>query len=629
MRKNLKYSVVIISVLISLISLPSCKDFLSPDQPLSVSQEKMFTDEYEYRSVSMGLYGLQQKLAEQIVVLGELRGDLMTVTPNADADLIEINNFQPSKNNKYASPINFYKLISACNSFIGVLKEKHPEVVDKKIKEISNFDRYYGEALCMRAWAYFNAVQIYGKVPVIYESITSIEEVDKYLNSPLNYVDSIHIVYKPNGYNNDTIKNVAITLEKKFYDVDMVIRVFTKQLEEEVKAVGVNHYMDDAANANWEVTVWNTFAMNALLGQMYLTLGDYAKANSYFWDKIAKSNSTTATNFRYQLAGGTNGFALGNWQTIFQNIDVREHILTIPFSKKSNQKNDFQRLFEPYAPHQYMLKPTKAAVHMWETQWSGTVLNINQAQPALTKTIYAGTPGDFVRGYGPSYQYANSGAQMNPILVTYMLYYKSKKDYRTVASYMEGYDTIVSKYSIGKQLYDEDANLIIYRAGNIHLYLAEIYTWWAADFNKTGIIFPFMNNALDILNDGKQYDQSSSRVQVGVRGRAGLPPIAIGDDKYKMDPFTNEVVGYTSLKNNITGKQLYLEEIIMDERARELAFEGERFYDLMRVAKHRKLYLPNDDYLAKKVSAKYPSGQREAIYNLLLNENNWYIKMFD
>ena len=221
MLKNLKYPVVIISVMISLIFLPSCKDFLSPDQELNVTQDKLFDDYYEYRSVEMGLYGLQQQLVEQLVVLGELRGDLMTVTPNADADLIEINNFQVSKTNKYANPVNFYKLIAACNSFISVLKKNHPEVLDKKIG-VTNYDKLYGEALCMRAWAYFNIVRIYGKVPVIYESLTSIEEIEGYINSPLTYVDSVHIVYGKDGFKNDTSKNVSITLEKKFYDTEMV-----------------------------------------------------------------------------------------------------------------------------------------------------------------------------------------------------------------------------------------------------------------------------------------------------------------------------------------------------------------------------------------------------------------------
>lgn len=65
-------------------------------------------------------------------------------------------------------------------------------------------------------------------------------------------------------------------------------------------------------------------------------------------------------------------------------------------------------------------------------------------------------------------------------------------------------------------------------------------------------------------------------------------------------------------------KQKYLEEMILDEPARELAFEGERFYDLIRIAKRR-----NDpSFLADRVSQKYSGAKREEIYQHLLNENN-------
>lgn len=622
MRKNLKYSVFILTLLMSTVFMPSCKDFLDPDQDLNITRDKLFDDWYEYRAVAMGLYGLQQKLVEQLVVLGELRGDLLTVTPNADADLVEVYNFQVSKTNKYADPTNFYKLISACNSFITQLKTKHPEVLDKKIA-VTNYDKLYGETLCMRAWAYFNAVRIYGKVPVIHESLTSVEEIEQYLNSSSTYVDNVHIVFGQDGFHNDTTYNESITLQKQFYDEDMIIKIFSKQLEEEVKAVGVNHYIDNN-DKTWEVTVWNTFAWHSLLGQMYLTSGDLTKAASHL-NAVA---FTTSDNYRYQL---DQTFANASWMNIFTGIDSREHIFTLWFNKANQQQNDFQRLFEPWAPHDYMLKPTKTAIDLWETTWRAYNLIVpDQTKPQLTRLDkeQRGIPSDFYRGYGTSYLYVKNDEVLPANSYLQMLLWKMDNDVRSYTSLMEGEDTIVYKYSVGRTRYDQDANFIVYRAGGIQLYLAEIYTWWA--FEQNGVVKTFTSNALSIVNNGSNYDVQSNRKQLGIRGRVGfnLGPydgIQVGNINYIHNPYTNEVIGYTDLTGNLYAKQLYLEELIMDERARELAYEGERFYDLIRVSKRR-----NDpSFLAKKVSAKFPSSQRQAMFEKLKDEKNWYINIFD
>lgn len=625
MLKNLKYSVVIIFVMISLIFLPSCKDFLDPPQELKLTQDQLFGDWFEYRAAGMGLYGLQSKLVEQLVILGELRGDLLTVTPNADADLVEINNFKVSKTNKYASPVNFFKLIAASNNLIRELKAKHPEVIDLKNTTTSNYDKLYGEALCMRAWAYFNAVRIYGKVPFIHESLTTIEEIEQYLNSGSTYRDT-STIYQKDGFNyvkRDTI----ITLAKQYYDINMVENFFINQLETEVKAVGVD-YNADKDDGAWEVTVWNTFAWRALLGQMYLNQGNLSKAKVHL-EAIAKFQST---DYRYQI---NNLFALNNWRNIFSpNPGIHEHIFTIQFNKDKQQQNGFQRLFDFSSPGEYMLKPTKAAILNWEGLWRAYNLIVNTANPRLTRLdpINPGTPSDYYRGYMTSYIYQKNGIMMEFSEYQKMLMAKSENDVRTYTTMMDGMDTLVFKYSINKGRYDQDANFIVYRAGAIHLELAEIYTWLSENINGQQSARP--NIALGILNDGSYYSVLSNRVQMGIRGRAGYyysqyDLISLNNIIYQMDPNTNKVLGYVDYTNNLLKKQTYLEEQIIDERARELAFEGERFYDLIRVAKRRKTYLPNDDYLAKKVSAKYPAGQRQQIYSLLLDEKNWYIKMFD
>lgn len=626
MLKNLKYSVILLTIVSSMVFLPACTDFLNPDQEIEVTREQLYDDWYEYRSVAMGLYGLQQKLAEQLVVLGELRGDLLTITPNADADLIEIYNFKASKTNKYADPTNFFKLISACNSFIYEMKKHHPEVTDKKAA-VTNYDRIYAEALSMRAWAYFNAVRIYGKIPVIHESLTSVAEIEEYLNSSSTYEDKTYVVFGRDGFVNDTTRNKTIVLEKQFYDLDMVIRVFTKQLEEEIKkidgqpAVGVNYYIDNN-DKSWEVTVWNPFAWRALLGQMFLTQGDLTKSAKYLNEIIY----TTSDNYRYQL---DQSFSLNSWRNIFTNIDGREHIYSLWFNKANQQQNDFQRLFEPFAPHDYMLKPTKAAVHYWETQWRNYSLNVNLTKPDLTKLnpFQKGIPSDFYRGFGTSYLYVQNGQALPQGAYFSMLFFKMDNDIRSYTSLMDGVDTIVFKYSINKERYDQDANFPIYRAAGIHLYLAEIYTWWT--FLENGQPKQLTTNALALANDGSIFDVTASRRQLGVRGRVGFTGfyggLQVGNINYIHNPFTNEVIGFKDLTGDLLGKQLYLEELLMDERARELAFEGERFYDLMRVAKRRN----KPEYLANKVSAKYPAGMRESIKTKLMDPKNWYINMFD
>jgi len=599
--------------------LISCEKFFDPDQEIGIEEKEIFKEWYEYRSAGMGLYGLQQKLVEQLMVLGELRGDLITVTNNADADLIEVNEFRISKKNKYASPKNFFKLISACNNLIKILEEKRPEVTDPK-SPVTNYDRLYGEALCMRAWAYFNAVRIYGKVPFIPESLVTIDEIENFVNSSGTYVDSIYIKYSLDGYYNDTIKNFPVTLEKKYYDINLIVDHFTNELEKKVKAVGVNYALNNN-DVTWEVTTWNTYAYYALLGQMYLTIGDLAKAAMYF-KKIIDDNSED----RYEL---DNTFAYSNWQNIFRNVNNKEHIYVIWFDKGNYQNNDLQKFFYPeIGPNKYMLKPTRQAVMKWETVWRGQVMNENLNNPALSRMIYPGDPGDYYRGYGISYVYLKGKEPFENIY--YMLDLKKQGDIFSAENMIAGYDTVAWKYSIKNNgdPFIHDPFYIIYRAASIHLYLAEIFTYWIHK-RPDGNIGTNTMNAVYLLNNGKYYTIAANRSQLGVRGRVGLgsdnDAIRFSNIIYYHDPFTNEIIGYKDIGQNMLEKQRYFEEQILEERARELAFEGERFYDLMRVAKRR-----NDpSFLAKIVSEKFLGAKRQEIYNLLLDEKNWYVHYFD
>ncbi len=311
----------------------------------------------------------------------------------------------------------------------------------------------------------------------------------------------------------------------------------------------INHltpYIHDNESDIAERYITNAVNSKALLGEIYLEKGDYEKAAELLKAAIESYGNDLRL---YKL---TNSFGMEDYANLFINslANSNDVMAAVPFSFEDGQKNPLEDYFN--YDHYYMLKPTMKIINSFNSE-------IQQTDGI----------GDIYRGKGVNFN--------------------------TVP------DTDESEYYISKYSLDEtvlySADIILYRAADIHLLLAEALN----RIGEWGLALTLVNNGISELSPKPDGYARWSR-NVGVRGRVFLKAVTVPDDT--ADPL------------------LYREDLIIKERSLELAFEGKRWFDLMRIARRR-----NDpSYLANAVAAKYEDQDKaNQIWNLLMNVENWYL----
>ena len=294
-----------------------------------------------------------------------------------------------------------------------------------------------------------------------------------------------------------------------------------------------------------EVYIDNALNSKALLGEIYLELNDYDQAAEYL--------RTACESFGRSMYKVDGSYSRENYADIFINPGgaVREVIAAVPFSFEDGQKNDLEVYFRP--DHDYSLRPTSRLMELFNVQQQ------------VNDTVF----GDVFRGRGVSYDSISGDTSR---------FY-------------------ISKYSLDPAAVLYSADIILYRASDVHLMTAEAYN----RLGETDIALTLLNNGIKQLSS-RPTDFRSWSSNEGVRGRVFLDPVVVPGD-------VGDVV-------------TFLEDKIMEERAMELAFEGRRWFDLMRVARRR-----NDpSFLANKVAAKYSDDAiSQRVNQELMIEENWYL----
>jgi len=603
----MKKIVFFISAICILCGSYSCSDMLETDSERQVFDPSL-SDKTDSLFYAIGiLQGLQQ-LADQYVYQGEMRGDLVKTTVYTDNNLRQLANFTATTANKYDSAYVYYRVINNCNYYIA-----HRDTTLRTGSELVVM-KEYAAIKGIRAWAYMQLARTYGKVPFFTQPLTQISDIDNNQFPVLGLSEIVDRLAPDleqySTYSTPTAANTypagsVITYSKLFIPVDVVLGDMYLETEQFAKAA--QHYilyLTEVATDKQRHTAWT----QPFQGSGRVIYMDQLPSD---WD-----NSNFSTR------------GAGQWQTIFTTIGD-ECITYIPMATNS-QRGLTTSLPKTFGYDYYSTDLTGNSRYIDAIQItpSSSYVTLSESQPyyyfstastAASTVINASSLGD---------------QRFNGITRTST---DEESDSTTVW---------ITKYN--------NARIILYRNSTVLLHLAEA-------FNRLGMY----DAAFAILKDGistallaapyiSEATQKSLQTTFPLLSQANISKF---NTEYFMYGVHCHGTGYANdaVSNvynpglspyqmaDIVGKKMAeigtafnvnvgttaadsinaVEDLLCDEYALEFAFEGNRFNDLMRLARHKNAagtYNANfgGQWLAKKLAYKNPAVALE-------DENNWYL----
>ena len=575
-----------------LIAFSSCCDMLETD-----STRQLFDKELNSKTDSVfygfGIMQAMQQLADQYVFQGEMQGDLVNTTYYTDNNLRQLANFSATTANKYDSAYVFYRVINNCNYYIAhrdtTLRTGSTNVVLNEYAAVKAF----------RAWAYLQLARVYGKVPFFTEPLVTISQIDNN-----NYPE---------------------------LDINGIVARLAPDLER-YSGYGVPNYgvtSGDIGSTNWGQSkrMFPSLCfipVDVILGEMYLETAQYDKAARYYTTYLTNvapdENHRLAQSYVASLALPNRGMGAASYLPSDYDGTV----------SGTNWSSIFNKAFG------YNYYSTSNAID------SLRIDEIQIAPSASYTTLSDSTDYYYFKQVtgGLRQQYVNN-AKLGDMR------------YRSTITRGEGEDSTklwINKFNNG--------NIILYRTTTVYLHLAEAlnrlgYLDAAFAILKDGITASLLDSARTYIKDETRNlfqntypflsEENISKFPVqttsnftgtnygihqhgaGAVGDGNYP----GRSAYQLDTIVGNKMKEIAKVYNVTVGTTKndsinaLEDILCDEYALELAFEGNRFYDLCRLARHKNessIYGANfgSIWLARKLKYKNPVKD-------LTVPDNWYL----
>ena len=172
-----RYSFSILTLL-GLLFLSSCEDMLEVETTRQVIEPELGqkTDSLSY---ALGILQAMQQLADVYVIQNEMRADLADYVPNkADTSIVSLADYKASKGSKYGSATPYYRIVNNCNYY---LKHQNPQLTENGYSVVY---QEYASIAALRAWAYLQIVRQFGTASYTEEPLTAISQIDNASSLP-------------------------------------------------------------------------------------------------------------------------------------------------------------------------------------------------------------------------------------------------------------------------------------------------------------------------------------------------------------------------------------------------------------------------------------------------------------
>ena len=593
---------------LSSLFFTSCEKFFEQD-----SDDVLYADKDHLNNAVdtvysvVGIMNKLQAIADRTILLGEVRGDLIDLTSTASSDLRDLATFNVGDDNVYNAPRDYYAVINNCNYFIAnantALKSNRDEFI---------FMKEYAAVKAIRAWTYLQLVINYGRVPFVTEPVLSKEDAER---------------------------------QYEMYDIEAVCRYFLNDLAS----------IPELYNTSYPAyrTIRSTdsryffFPLSIIRGELNLWLGSvtqnkefYRQAALNYYKYISQRNGTGTA---YPI-----GLSLRMWRpgssswTATQSVNIneafnaesesssnyttKELITMIPGDSIRAEGNysELRNLFNSTEDNQYKpsLTPSQAIQDISAAQVNcclSTVrsdgsVSVAYAPPGLSKH----QSGDLRLSNVWSEGYAFNTVSSELVETQSILKYQTRNVhiYRRQMVYLRMAEALnqAGYPRMAFQMLAQGVNNKV-KNDTIYKFYSENDSLFLAQFD-----FPETLYGLFTVSDvvSSTFLASHNTIGIHTRGSGWTPR----NEYYVMPDDTTITDPEARLARQIAG----VDSLILNESALELAFEGTRYYDVMRYAMRQS---NPGEAMAKIIYGRRGESRRAEMQGTikkdLNNKANWFL----